>query len=278
MEPRKTTEVAPFALASASGSGTSRLLAERCFHDHQAAQRARALRPGDYLLDVEAYLHHESWIAPAFDQLGDVRGKRLLDLGCGHGMASVVLARRGAIVTACDLSLGYVREARVRANGVATGLVVCDGERLPFADGAFERIWGNAILHHLDLNRAARELQRVLAPAGIAVFCEPWGENRWLNLARQALPYPGKQRTADERPLSRRDLQELRTVFPQLQVRGFQLLAMVGRVVRHPPLASGLAWCDRLLLHAVPAWQRYCRYVVLTLVNTQSRKLSGHSN
>ena len=62
-----------------------------------------------------------AWIAPAFDQLGDVRGKRILDLGCGHGMASVVLARRGAVVTACDLSLGYVREARARAGAARAG-------------------------------------------------------------------------------------------------------------------------------------------------------------
>src|SRR2546423_1303681 len=82
----------------------------------QAAQRARALRPRDYIFADETYLNHESWIAPAFDLLGDVDGKRVLDLGCGHGMASVVLARRGARVVACDLSLGYVREAHTRAD------------------------------------------------------------------------------------------------------------------------------------------------------------------
>src|SRR5216684_3523008 len=129
-----------------------RLENERRLHDQQAAERARALRPHDYQFTDDSYLHHESWIAPAFALLGDVRGLRVLDLGCGHGMASVVLARRGANVIACDLSLGYLREARARAdaNGVHARLLVCNGERLPFADGSFERIWGNAILHHLD--------------------------------------------------------------------------------------------------------------------------------
>src|ERR1051325_9839065 len=138
-----------------------RLVKERRFHDQQAAERARALGPGDFAFADASYLGHESWIAPAFDALGDVDGRRVLDLGCGHGMASIVLARRGALVTACDLSIGYVREAGIRAkvNGVNTRLVVCDGERLPFADGAFDRIWGNAILHHLDLNIAAKELR-----------------------------------------------------------------------------------------------------------------------
>ncbi|MBI1832846.1 MAG: class I SAM-dependent methyltransferase [Planctomycetes bacterium] len=244
-----------------------RLDNERHFHDQQAAQRAGALQPNDYLVDDEAYLQHESWIAPALELLGDVRGKRVLDLGCGHGMASVVLARRGAEVVGCDLSLGYVKEAgrRVDANGVPAGLVVCDGERLPFANECFDGIWGNAILHHLDLGRMATELRRVLSPRGQAVFCEPWGGNRWLNWARRELPYPGKRRTADESPLTPADLHRLQRAFPDLHVRGHQMLAMLGRVCRHPWLVAGLRWCDDLLLGRWPAWQRYCRYVVLHL-------------
>src|SRR5207248_6279307 len=144
----------------------------------------------------------------------DVRGQRVLDYGCGHGMAAVVLARRGARVTAFDLSPGYLEEAaaRARANGVVVLPVQADGERLPFADGAFDRVWGNAVLHHLDLRTAAREVFRVLRPGGFAVFCEPWGDNPLLNLARRHLPYPGKERTPDERPLCSRDARILRKV------------------------------------------------------------------
>jgi SAM-dependent methyltransferase len=242
-----------------------RLHSERAFHDRQAQERARALRPRDYRFTDAGYLTHESWIAPAFEALGDVRGLRVLDLGCGHGMASVVLARRGAVVTACDLSPGYVREARARAdaNDVKTRLLVCNAERLPFANACFERIWGNAILHHLDLREAARELRRVLTPGGIAVFCEPWAGNRWLSWARRGLPYPGKNRTADETPLGPGDLDQLRAAFPNLQVRGYQLLSMLSRVVKQPALVWGLAWCDTLLLRRLPRWQRYCRYVVV---------------
>ena len=244
-----------------------RLHSERLFHDQQALERARALRPQDYRFSEESYLQHESWIAPAFNLLGGVRGLRVLDLGCGHGMASVVLTRRGADVVACDLSLGYLREAQARAdaNGVVVPLVVCNGERLPFADGFFDRIWGNAILHHLDLRQAARELQRVLAPGGSAVFCEPWNANRWLSWARQELPYPGKQRTADEAPLCQRDLEELQAVFPRVRVRGYQLLSMLGRLLKQKRLRSSLAWCDDVLLRQLPGWQRYCRYVVVSV-------------
>jgi SAM-dependent methyltransferase len=244
-----------------------RLRNEQDFHDRQASVRARSLRRHDLCFTDDTYLDHASWMRPAFDRLGDVDGLRVLDLGCGHGMASVVLARRGAQVTACDLSLGYLREAeaRARANGVTAQWALADGERLPFASHSFDRIWGSAILHHLDLRTAAAELHRVLRPGGIAVFCEPWGENRWLRWARGHIPYPGKEHTVDEEPLLCRHLDELQRFFPALEVTGHQLLSMASRVFGAGPLSATLGRCDAMLLRRWPHLQRYCRYVVLTM-------------
>ena len=182
-------------------------------------------------------------------------------------MAAVMLARRGARVTAFDLSPAYVEEAhrRARANGTTIHFVTADAERLPFADGSFDRIWGNAVLHHLDLARAVREVRRVLAPGGVAVFCEPWGENPVLTSAHRRLHYPGKGRTPDEEPLRLRHLPILRRVFPRLHVESHQLLSMVRRVVRQGRLTSALEWCDAGLLRLAPALGWFCRYVVLTL-------------
>jgi SAM-dependent methyltransferase len=250
-------------------NGTDRLSSEIAFHDRQAHDRAASFQyyPNDLRFADDVYLDHETWIRPAFRQLQDLNGRRVLDYGCGHGMAAVVLARRGARVTAFDLSPGYLEEARSRAqaNGVAIAWVQANGERLPFADHAFDRIWGNAVLHHLDLEIAARELVRVLHPEGVAVFCEPWGENPLLNWARRSLPYPGKERTPDEQPLRRRHLRILRTVFAQVEVQGFQLLSMARRVLPRGRVVAGLDWCDEMLLSRVPALQPFCRYVVITL-------------
>jgi len=65
----------------------------------------------------------------------------VLDYGCGHGMAAVVLARRGARVTAFDLSARYVAEAaaRARANGVNVGFLQADGEAK--RHWAYARAW-----------------------------------------------------------------------------------------------------------------------------------------
>ena len=67
------------------------------------------------------------------------------DLGCGHDGLRWGCGR-GAPVTALDLSAGDLGEAgrRAEANGVAVQLIQAAGEQLPFADGVFSRIWGNA--------------------------------------------------------------------------------------------------------------------------------------
>jgi SAM-dependent methyltransferase len=242
---------------------------EQLFHDQQAAERAASFRTGaaELRFDTDAYLDHETWVRPAFAALGELRGRCALDYGCGHGMAAVVMARAGATVTAFDLSPGYVNEARARAeaNGVHIECVTADGEDLPFADASFDAVWGNAILHHLDLARAGRELKRVLKPGGVAVFCEPWGGNPVLGFARGVLPYPNKDRTPDEHPLTRHALRPLRTVFPSVEVRGYQLFGMVRRVWRNPRALKVLDALDGRLLRLAPPLENWCRYVVIVL-------------
>src|SRR5437762_470841 len=101
---------------------TDRLSSERDFHDAQAAGRATHfhVHRAELRFADSDYLDHETWVRPAVAKLGDLRGKTVLDYGCGHGMAAVVLARAGAAVSAFDLSPGYVAEAKDRAtaNGV----------------------------------------------------------------------------------------------------------------------------------------------------------------
>lgn len=250
-------------------SATDRLEAERLFHDQQARQRAEHFRrqPGRLLFQDAEYLGHESWILPALDRLGDVTGKAVLDYGCGHGMGAVVLARRGAHVTAVDLSADYLAEARKRAaaNSVAIDFVQADAHLLPFADATFSAVWGNAILHHLDLAVAGQEIRRILKPGGVAVFCEPWGGNPFLAWGRRRLPYPGKGRTRDEEPLGQADLAQLREIFANSELQGFQLFSMVRRILGKTFLVSRLEVCDDWLLRRMPGLAHWCRYVMIVL-------------
>lgn len=246
---------------------TARLIAEREHHDRQAAERWETLTRDDLTFADAEFLDHETWIRPAVAAMGPLRGRAVLDYGCGHGMAAVVFARAGADVTAFDLSPGYVAEAeaRARTNGVAVRFAVADAEELPFADNSFDAVWGNAVLHHLDLRRAGAELHRVLKPGGVAVFCEPWGGNPLLQFARRRLPYPGKDRTVDEQPLRKADLEPLRNFFPLLTFSGHQFTSMIGRAVRSRTVTRLLNGFDRAVLRVVPASRNWCRYAVITV-------------
>lgn len=207
-----------------------RLDREQSFHDAQAAERARtfAAEPERLQFTDGEYLDHQSWIRPAMECFGPLAGRSILDWGCGHGMAAVVFARRGAKVTACDLSSGYVREtqSRAAANRVTVRCLQADAHHLPFGPASFDAVWGHAILHHLDVPTAAAELRRVLRPDGVAVLCEPWGGNPLLRFARRWLPYSRHGHTDDEEPLREEHLEVLKRVFPTVESQGFSLFSL----------------------------------------------------
>jgi SAM-dependent methyltransferase len=244
-----------------------RLQRERVFHENQASARAELWRDDPELLrfDDDEFLDHETWVREAWSLLGRLAGCRFLDYGCGHGMAAVVAARQGAMVTAIDLSHAYLEEtaARARANGVSLHCLQADAHVLPFADESFDAIWGNAVLHHLDLPQASRELRRVMRPEAVAVFCEPWGGNPLLRGARRWLPYPGKDRTIDEQPLRRADLTKIRESFPNLAWQGHQFLSMAGRAFPRLRKLGWLTTLDRHLVVRLPVLKNLCRYVVI---------------
>lgn len=239
-----------------------RLNEEREFHDAQARERLHQIDEASEAHTAKTYLDHAPWIRKGLDLLEPLNGKTALDLGSGHGWAALELARRGAITFGTDLSWGYCNEARLRhlRFGFKTPFFQADGEQLPLADGSMERIWGNAILHHLDTESAIREVKRILAPGGIAVFCEPWGGNPLIALARKWLPYPGKERTRDEAPWTNRELGLWCRAFPEHRVESFELFSALrrfGGTGANWPVVSRL---DRSLFRLIPVLGKFARY------------------
>lgn len=98
-------------------------------------------------------------------------GARVLDVGCGAAPFARSAPAQDLRVIGVDLSDAALAKARARG---AAALAVAQGERLPFADGAFERLvcLGN-LEHFLDPPAGARELRRVLAPGGRGVVMLP---------------------------------------------------------------------------------------------------------
>ncbi len=103
--------------------------------------------------------------------LGDVRGKDILEIGCGGAQFGIELAKRGARLTGIDLSDEQVRHARqhAKAAGVDYTVVRGNAEDLSrFKDSSFDIAVSDFALGFLDLDRLLPEIARVLRPGG---FC-----------------------------------------------------------------------------------------------------------
>lgn len=96
-------------------------------------------------------------------------GQRVLDIGCGSGVFSCLLARAAASVTAVDLSETAVGMARAssRAQKVPIAVARMDAEKIALKDGAVDFAFSWGVLHHTrDMDAAFREVRRVLKPGG----------------------------------------------------------------------------------------------------------------
>jgi SAM-dependent methyltransferase len=123
------------------------------------------------------------------DLLGPLQGVRVLDVGCGDGMYSVVAARGGARVTGVDLSARMLSAASARgaAEHVTADWIRADALKLPFADGTFDRVFAITLLCLVpEPVRAVREMTRVLAPGGVIVIGELHRWSLWAAQRRMA--------------------------------------------------------------------------------------------
>lgn len=103
--------------------------------------------------------------------VGEVRGRRVLDMGCGTGRHALWLAGEGAEVTAVDFSQGMLDQARAKPGADAVNWVVGDlHEPLPFDDDTFDAVVSGLVLEHIrDLSLFFSEAGRVVKGGGALV-------------------------------------------------------------------------------------------------------------
>jgi ubiquinone/menaquinone biosynthesis C-methylase UbiE len=103
-------------------------------------------------------------------EAGDLRGRRVLDVGCGTGtLATWLVEHAAARVWGVDAS-GEMLDVARRKVPAAVGLKEGRAESLPFRDGWFERVVMMLVLHHVDRAAALAESHRVLGAAGRLVI------------------------------------------------------------------------------------------------------------
>jgi len=271
-------------LPALGGSGVrdaARKHAEEIFHDEWAASVN--------VTAIDVRKMNEACTAPEMRHirraLGDLRGRTLLDVGCGLGEAAVYFALLGAEVTATDISPGMCDAARrlAEANGVTIKTHVSAAEDLGLPAGQqFDVIYTGNTLHHVDLEATLPLLLRHLKPDGTFVSWDPVAYNPAINYYRR---HAMAVRTEDEHPLRLRDIRSVQARFQSSRLAWFWLSTLLIFIImkfvqRRDPNqerywkkvveeADDWAWLywpladlDRILLH-IPFLRPLCWNVVI---------------
>ena len=134
-------------------------------------EKERTNRDAVYRLDPWQKRYADRFL----NNFGDFANKVIIDCGAGSGYMTVELARRGAQVIACDLTLKSLIRLKniVQQHGLQNqvSLVCCSAEELPFQTGIADYFISNAVLEHLPREKEAiSEISRVCKPnAGLLI-------------------------------------------------------------------------------------------------------------
>jgi 2-polyprenyl-3-methyl-5-hydroxy-6-metoxy-1,4-benzoquinol methylase len=158
--------------------------------------------------------------------MGDLRGKRLLDIGCGLGESSVYFALKGAEVTAVDLSPGMVQTASelAKTHGVRVEGVVAAAEDLPVTSSHYDVAYAANTLHHTpDRRKFLQHIQRALKPGGRVFLWDPLAYDPIIDIYRRMAT---RVRTPDEAPLTFKDVALVKEYFAEVRHREFWILSL----------------------------------------------------
>ena len=238
----------------------SRLQREAQFHDKAFTNNTRASAGKFYKVAEKPKMFYHDQIRQ------NCKGKRVLEYGCGKGSYAFELARLGADVVAIDISKEGIeiakRQAEEQELSAQLSFEVMNAENLNFPINHFDVICGSGILHHLDLEKALKELNRTLKPDGQAIFFEPLGHNFLINLYRRLTP---QMRSEDEHPLLIGDLKFLSQYFRQSDFSYYNLFSLFAVPFRallgFPILLRLLEGLDSLLFK-IPYLQKQAWIVV----------------
>jgi GT2 family glycosyltransferase/predicted TPR repeat methyltransferase len=105
-----------------------------------------------------------------------VCGKRVLDVACGAGYGTKLLAKNARHVVGGDIDFGAVRYSSRHYNALNAAFAVLDARKLPFADRSFDAVVSFETVEHLhEPEQFLAEIVRVLAEDGVAILSVPLG-------------------------------------------------------------------------------------------------------
>lgn len=133
--------------------------------------------------------------------LRDVRGLRVLEIGCGRGTFARYLLEQGADLVAADFSPAAVEYAREVIGGRCE-VIVADIQDIPFLSASFDVVVSLETLEHVPFpDRGLAELVRVTKPGGQLLITTP-NYLSIVGLYRLLLPLVGRRFTELGQPIN----------------------------------------------------------------------------
>lgn len=180
-----------------------------------------------YFDEIEHRRYDTHYHLPELFASMDGAGRSLLEIGCGIGVDSIQLAKRGFAVTAVDLTENALVVARQFAahRGVSIDFRLGNAEGLDFPGESFDAVYSFGVLHHTpDIERSVAEVHRVLRPGGTA-YVMLYHRDSLVNLVHRALrlPYESPTDRKDHCPVvytfSRSGVRRLFRDFSSVKIR-----------------------------------------------------------
>lgn len=200
-------------------------------------------------------------------------GKRVLDYCCGSGGVTIWLAEAGAHAYGIDISPVSIEIGRTEAVRRGVGEKVCfkvmDAEATEFPENYFDFAVVNGVLHHLNVEKAYRELARILKPQGEVICTEALRHNVFIHLYRKMTPHLRSSWEVNH-ILGKREIDRARQYFDGVKVvRFFHLTTIAAVPFRNmpifEPIRRGLELIDSLLLKLpVLKWQAWMVVFILS--------------
>lgn len=212
---------------------------EAAFWDHVYSTSTYSRTPETRILDR----------ALAF--FGDIRGKRVVELGCGPGAASLYLASLGADVTAIDVSQKAIDDlaAHCDTHGIRNVRAICSTALNIAALGPVDFVYGSMILHHIEpFDRFVPQLRALIKPGGKGFFYENSAMSSLLVWFREHIVgklWVPKYGDDQEFPLTPAEIRQLGTQFHvQVEIPELLFFALAGQYLLRGRLMGPLSRLD----------------------------------
>lgn len=158
-------------------------------------------------------------------------GVKVLDFACGNGENGIYAAKCGAEVTGIDISPEGVANASLNAQMAGVShrcrFQVMDGENMVFPDNSFDIGVEYGALHHVELQTAVKELNRVLRPSAEMICVEAMRHNPLIHWYRKRTPHLRTQWEVDH-ILGMDDLSVFKEYFRKVNVNFFHLAVLAA--------------------------------------------------